>query len=70
VEKLDEAEQQLNEAIAKFPDNATFHYHLGKVYLAKKDQTKAKESLEKALSLSKNQDKALAAEIAALLKTV
>lgn len=70
VEKFDEAEQQLNQAISKLPDNATFHYHLGKVYLAKKDLTKAKASLEKALSLSKSQDQTLATEIAELLKTV
>lgn len=70
VEKYDEAARLLNEAVAKLPDNTTFHYHLGKVYLAKKDQVRAKASLEKALTLSKNQDQALAKEIAALLKNV
>lgn len=67
VGKYDEAARLLNEAVAKLPENATFHYHLGKVYLAQNDQAKAKTSLEKALSLSK-QDPALTKEIAALLK--
>lgn len=70
VEKFDEAEQQLSEAINKIPDNATFHYHLGKIYLAKNDPTKAKANLEKALSLSENKDQKLATEIAKLLKSV
>lgn len=70
VEKYDEAARLLNEAVAKLPENATFHYHLGKVYLAKQDQVKAKASLEKAQSLSKNQDQTLTQEIAALLKNV
>lgn len=70
TEKFDEAEQHLSEAITKMPDVATFHYHLGKVYLAKKDKVKAKASLEKALNLSKNQDQTLATKIADLLKTV
>lgn len=70
VAKYDEAARLLNEAVAKLPENATFHYHLGKVYLAKNEQVKAKASLEKALSLSKNQDPAFTKEIAALLKNV
>lgn len=70
IGKFDEAEQQLTEAIAKLPDIAAFHYHLGKVYLARQEQAKAKVSLEKALLLSKKQDQALSLEIAKLLKSV
>jgi predicted Zn-dependent protease len=70
VNKLDEATQYLKEATTKIPNNATLHYHLGKVYLAKKDQVNARVSLEKALTLSKKQDQALASEIAQLLKNV
>mgnify|MGYP003883182259 FL=1 len=70
VGKLDEAEQHLKQAILKIPDNATFHYHLGKIYLAKKDQVNAKLSLEKALLISNKQDKTLASEISKLLNSV
>jgi cellulose synthase operon protein C len=70
VGKLDEAEQHLKQAILKIPENATFHYHLGKIYLAKKDQVNAKLSLEKALLISNKQDKTLASEISKLLNSV
>ena len=70
VEKFDEAVKHLSEAVAKLPDNATFHYHLGKAYLANQDSVKAKASLEKALLLSKNKDQKLTTEISKLLKSV
>jgi tetratricopeptide (TPR) repeat protein len=70
VGKYDEAQAQILQAIRKMPDYAVFHYHLGKVYIAKQDKLKAKESLEKALELSKNQNFSYTSEIKALLKSV
>ena len=47
----DHAIGEFSDSIVKLPDNATIRYHLGLVYYKKKENTKARETLEKALSL-------------------
>ena len=48
----DNAIGEFTGAIEKLPDNATVRYHLGMAYHKKGENEKAKETLEKALSLN------------------
>ena len=52
--KYDEAEAALIAAIEQLPEVAVFHYHLAKVYIAKKDKISAKQELEKAIKYATN----------------
>lgn len=54
--KFPEAVTALRDAVSKSPDAAILSYHLGMAELANGQKSKAKESLEKALQLSKNND--------------
>jgi len=47
----DNAIAEFNDAAEKLPDNATVRFHLGMAYYKKGENEKAKEALEKALSL-------------------
>jgi cellulose synthase operon protein C len=47
--KNDEALKAVNTAVEKMPGVSVFHYHLGKIYIAKNDKAKAKEELEKSI---------------------
>ena len=47
----DNAIGEFNDSIAQLPDNATIRYHLGLAYHKKGEKEKAREALEKALSL-------------------
>ena len=42
----------LDEALQKSPQNPTYHYHLGLVYVKLNNATKAREHLEKALQIN------------------
>jgi tetratricopeptide (TPR) repeat protein len=42
----------LQDAIKKSPDNATYHYHLGLVYLKQNERARAKEQLQKSLQIN------------------
>ncbi len=55
VDKLDDAEKALLKTIEKLPEPAVFHYHLAKVYIKKNESAKAKQSLQNAINLAKNQ---------------
>jgi len=68
VGRYDEAEMELQKAIKGMPQHPLFHIHLGKVYLEKNDKTKAKQSFEKAMELSKNTS--YSQEVKDLLNTV
>jgi tetratricopeptide (TPR) repeat protein len=48
----------LNEALAKSPNNSTYHYHIGMAYEKNKDQRRAIEHLQRALSINPNYAKA------------
>ena len=50
------AVNELSTAAEKLPDNATVRYHLGMSYLKNGDRIKAKQELEKALSLNDSFD--------------
>lgn len=52
------AVSRLEEAVRKAPGRAVYHYHLGLAYAKQGNRDKARESLEKALSLDPNQDEA------------
>ena len=67
---FDEAEKALKTAIAKSPEVAIFHYHLAKVYLAKKDNAQAKQALQDVIKYSKNQQLGEIDEVNQLLKTL
>ena len=67
---FDEAEKALKTAIAKSPEVVIFHYHLAKVYLAKKDNTQAKEALQNVIKYSKNQQIDEEDEVNQLLKSL
>jgi Flp pilus assembly protein TadD len=49
--KHDAAIESFNLAIARQPDNATFHYNLGVVFYHSKQPEKAKEALQKTVAL-------------------
>lgn len=70
VGKYEEALPLLDKAIKSAPDYAIFHYHLGKVLVAKQDNAKAKQHLEKALELNKGQNVSYSADIKEMLKTI
>jgi Flp pilus assembly protein TadD len=42
----------LQEALAKAPDNATYHYHLGMVYEKQKNIGAARKDLQRALQIN------------------
>ena len=48
--------QHLSQVVEKMPDVNVFNYHLGMAYYKKGDKARAKEQLEKALSLSDDFD--------------
>ena len=50
----DNAIVEFTDALEKMPDNATVNYHLGMAFYKKGDAGKAREQLEKALSLDEN----------------
>ena len=52
VGKLDEAETALTKASEQMPEEAIFHYHLAKLYLAKNDAIAAKQALQKVIKYS------------------
>lgn len=74
VGKYDEAETALIKATEQLPEAAIFHYHLAKVYIAKNDNTSAKQSLQKAIKFSSNkpfeQDLQLKNDASQLLKSL
>ena len=74
VGKYDEAEKALTKATEQLPEAAIFHYHLAKVYIAKNDNTSAKQSLQKAIKFSSNkpfeQDLQLKDDASQLLKSL
>jgi tetratricopeptide (TPR) repeat protein len=45
---------EFSDSLAKIPDNAAVIYHLGIAYYKKGDTARAKEQLEKALSIEEN----------------
>jgi Flp pilus assembly protein TadD len=45
------AVSQLRDAVIREPKNASFHYHLGLAYARGDDSKKARQALERALSL-------------------
>ena len=45
---------EFSDSLAKIPDNAAVIYHLGMAYYKKGENEKAKEQLEKALSIDEN----------------
>ncbi len=47
----DSAIGEFSDSLAKIPDNAAVIYHLGMAYYKKGDTARAREQLEKALSL-------------------
>lgn len=66
----DEAVTHLSAAVKKAPNYAVFQYHLGKSYLAKGNNSKAKEHLEKALELAKKQKFSHTEDIKQILETI
>ena len=48
----------LKEALAKSPNDSTYHYHIGMAYEKNKDQRRAIEHLQRALSINPNYAKA------------
>jgi len=46
------AEDLLNEAVKKSPENQSYRYHLGLAYQGMKDSAKAKAAFQKALNLN------------------
>src|SRR5215469_11977732 len=44
----------LEEALQKDPDNATYHYHIGVVYLKQKNMAAARKHLQRALQINPN----------------
>jgi tetratricopeptide (TPR) repeat protein len=48
----------LNEAVEELPNNPTYHYHLGLAYQKTNDRTRAREHLERALSINPSYPKA------------
>lgn len=67
---FDEAEKALKTAIANSPEVAIFHYHLAKVYLAKNDNSQAKQALQNVIKYSNNQQIDEKDEANQLLKTL
>lgn len=70
VGKYDDAILLLQEAIKVIPNEPTFHYHLGMVYLGKADKASARKELETALQLAGNGAFGPADEIRKLLKSL
>ena len=72
VGEFDAAQKALESAAEKSPDIAIFQYHLGKVYIAKNENTLAKQALQKSIKLSENQPLAQKEkdDAIALLKTL
>jgi tetratricopeptide (TPR) repeat protein len=48
------AENLLQEAVNKAPDNATYHYHIGMVYQKEKNRPASKRHLQRALQINPN----------------
>ncbi len=69
VGRFNESLNALQIATSKMPEVAIFHYHLAKAHLALLNKAEAKKSLEKALSLDKEQ-KLPKEEINKLLKEI
>lgn len=70
VSKYDEAIVLLKSASDKMPNAAIFHYHLGKVYLAKNDKINAKKSYEQVIKLSQKDNFEFYDEVSDTLKTM
>lgn len=70
VGEMAAAEKALKSAVDKLPTVAVFHYHLAKVYIARNENTLAKQSLQKSIKLSENQQFTQKDEAIALLKTL
>ncbi|MES2636318.1 MAG: tetratricopeptide repeat protein [Pseudomonadota bacterium] len=70
IGEMGAAEKALNSAIEKSPEFAIFHYHLAKIYIARNETTLAKQSLQKSIKLSENQQFAQKDDAIALLKTL
>jgi tetratricopeptide (TPR) repeat protein len=68
--KYDEALGLIKSASEQMPDDAIFHYHLGKIYLAKLDKSNAKKEFEHVLKLSKNDNFEFGEEVRSLLKEI
>jgi len=52
------AEDLLNEAVQKAPDNQSYRYHLGLAYQGMKDVPKAKACFQRALEMNPKSDQA------------
>jgi tetratricopeptide (TPR) repeat protein len=50
----DVAADLLQEALQKAPDNATYHYHIGMVYLKQNNTPAARKQLQRTLQLNPN----------------
>lgn len=70
VGKLDEAETALKNAAEKLPEMAVFHYHLAKVLIAKKDNSQAKQEMQKAIKYATTQPFEQKDDAIAVLKTL
>ncbi len=68
--KINEAEKALIAAIEKSPEGAIYHYHLGKLYMAKNDKPQAKQALQNAIKHASNQPFDQKNEAELLLKTL
>lgn len=68
--KFDEAEKAVKAAIEKAPEGAVYHYHLGKIYLAKNDNVQAKQALQNAIKFAKNEPFGQKEDAIALLKSL
>ena len=66
--KYDDAKSNIDMASQKLPGIPVFHYHLGMIYMAKSDKTKARMEFEKALQLAGNEPFEQAVEIQEILK--
>lgn len=54
LQKYDKAEEYINKAIALAPYIGSYYHTLGKIYEARKENTKAEEAYKKSLSLNPN----------------
>lgn len=68
--KFDEAEQAVKAAIEKAPEGAIYHYHLGKIYVAKNDNVQAKLALQNAIKHANNEPFDQKDDAIALLKSL
>lgn len=70
VGKYSDATALLKSVIQQSPNIPDFHYHLGMTYLAKDNKAMAREELEKALELAKDQPFAKEKEVRATLEKI